>query len=183
MISKSPQATPDVDEELLARLADLYSKDDWFSARLSEAVQTEKMVDGAAADTAAGMTGKASGAGRRLPGSGRRRGAHGGRLDAQRRRSGGCGHRGQRLGYPCQSGRRQGRPRAAAGGARQGLTSRWPTSLGPLWPQTAVLVVTEFGRTAAMNGTRGTDHGTGGCAFLVGRRRARRPRDCRLAGP
>jgi uncharacterized protein (DUF1501 family) len=40
--------------------------------------------------------------------------------------------------------------------------------LGPLWPQTAVLVVTEFGRTAAVNGTRGTDHGTGGCAFLVG---------------
>jgi uncharacterized protein (DUF1501 family) len=40
--------------------------------------------------------------------------------------------------------------------------------LGSLWPQTAVLIVTEFGRTAAMNGTRGTDHGTGGCAFLVG---------------
>ena len=40
--------------------------------------------------------------------------------------------------------------------------------LGPLWPQTAVLVVTEFGRTAAVNGTHGTDHGTGGCAFLVG---------------
>jgi uncharacterized protein (DUF1501 family) len=40
--------------------------------------------------------------------------------------------------------------------------------LGPLWPQTAVLIVTEFGRTAAMNGTRGTDHGTGGCAFLTG---------------
>jgi uncharacterized protein (DUF1501 family) len=40
--------------------------------------------------------------------------------------------------------------------------------LGALWPQTAVLVVTEFGRTAAMNGTRGTDHGTGGCAFLAG---------------
>src|SRR5580692_3870591 len=31
VISKSPQATPDVDEDLLARLADLYSKDDWFS--------------------------------------------------------------------------------------------------------------------------------------------------------
>src|SRR5271163_2769302 len=45
VISKSPQATPDVDEDLLARLADLYSKDDWFSARLSEAEQTEKMVD------------------------------------------------------------------------------------------------------------------------------------------
>src|ERR1700675_3725439 len=45
VISKSPQATPDVDEDLLARLADLYSKDDWFSARLSEAVQTEKLTD------------------------------------------------------------------------------------------------------------------------------------------
>jgi uncharacterized protein (DUF1501 family) len=40
--------------------------------------------------------------------------------------------------------------------------------LGPVWQQTAVLVVTEFGGTAAMNGTRGTDHGTGGCAFLAG---------------
>jgi uncharacterized protein (DUF1501 family) len=40
--------------------------------------------------------------------------------------------------------------------------------LGPQWGQTAVLVVTEFGRTAAMNGTRGTDHGTAGCAFLLG---------------
>ena len=39
---------------------------------------------------------------------------------------------------------------------------------GALWQQTAVLVVTEFGRTAAMNGTRGTDHGTGSCAFLAG---------------
>src|ERR1700676_2848632 len=45
VISKSPQATPDVDEELLARLADLYSKDDWLSARLSEAVQTERLAD------------------------------------------------------------------------------------------------------------------------------------------
>ena len=48
VISKSPQTTPDVDEDLLARLADLYSRDDWFAARLSEAVLTEKMVDGAA---------------------------------------------------------------------------------------------------------------------------------------
>src|SRR5277367_7083021 len=45
VISKSPQATPDVDEDLLARLADLYSKDEWFSARLSEAVQTDKLAD------------------------------------------------------------------------------------------------------------------------------------------
>ena len=40
--------------------------------------------------------------------------------------------------------------------------------LGPAWKDTAVLVATEFGRTAATNGTRGTDHGTGAAAFLVG---------------
>ena len=33
---------------------------------------------------------------------------------------------------------------------------------------TVVAVVTEFGRTAAANGTAGTDHGTGGLAFLAG---------------
>ena len=40
--SKSPQSLPEVDEELLTRLADLYSKDEWLAARLSEAVQMDK---------------------------------------------------------------------------------------------------------------------------------------------
>jgi len=42
------------------------------------------------------------------------------------------------------------------------------TGLGPLWSKTAVLVMTEFGRTVAMNGTAGSDHGTGSAAFLIG---------------
>jgi len=40
--------------------------------------------------------------------------------------------------------------------------------LGESWQDTAVLLVTEFGRTAALNGTRGTDHGTATVAFLLG---------------
>ncbi len=40
--------------------------------------------------------------------------------------------------------------------------------LGPAWADTTVLVATEFGRTVAMNGTGGTDHGTGSVAMLVG---------------
>lgn len=40
--------------------------------------------------------------------------------------------------------------------------------LGPAWSQTVVLVATEFGRTAAANGTGGTDHGTGAAALLAG---------------
>jgi uncharacterized protein (DUF1501 family) len=40
--------------------------------------------------------------------------------------------------------------------------------LGPVWNDTAVVLATEFGRTAATNGTRGTDHGTATAAFLLG---------------
>jgi uncharacterized protein (DUF1501 family) len=40
--------------------------------------------------------------------------------------------------------------------------------LGPLWNNTVVLVATEFGRTVKVNGTQGTDHGTGSCAMLMG---------------
>lgn len=40
--------------------------------------------------------------------------------------------------------------------------------LGDAWNQTVVLVATEFGRTAAVNGTGGTDHGTGSAAMLIG---------------
>lgn len=40
--------------------------------------------------------------------------------------------------------------------------------LGDVWRETAVVVVTEFGRTARENGADGTDHGTGAAAFLAG---------------
>jgi uncharacterized protein (DUF1501 family) len=40
--------------------------------------------------------------------------------------------------------------------------------LGEAWPETVVILVSEFGRTAAENGSRGTDHGTGGLALLAG---------------
>ena len=41
-------------------------------------------------------------------------------------------------------------------------------SLGPGWSDTLVVVATEFGRTAAVNGTGGTDHGTASLAMLAG---------------
>jgi uncharacterized protein (DUF1501 family) len=41
------------------------------------------------------------------------------------------------------------------------------------WADTTVVVMTEFGRTARPNGSRGTDHGTAGAGFLIGPRVAR----------
>ena len=40
--------------------------------------------------------------------------------------------------------------------------------LGPRWRDTAVIAITEFGRTVRINGTVGTDHGVGAIAFLAG---------------
>lgn len=42
------------------------------------------------------------------------------------------------------------------------------SALGEAWRQTAVLIMTEFGRTARLNGTGGTDHGTATVAFVLG---------------
>ncbi len=40
--------------------------------------------------------------------------------------------------------------------------------LSPVWADTVVLVATEFGRTVAVNGTAGTDHGTASVAMILG---------------
>ena len=37
-----------------------------------------------------------------------------------------------------------------------------------VWGRTVVVVATEFGREVAINGTLGTDHGSGGAAFVLG---------------
>jgi uncharacterized protein (DUF1501 family) len=42
------------------------------------------------------------------------------------------------------------------------------TNMGPAWKDTVVALATEFGRTAHINGTDGTDHGTATVALLVG---------------
>lgn len=48
------------------------------------------------------------------------------------------------------------------GALRDGLQA------GDTWARTVVVVATEFGREVAINGTLGTDHGTGGAAFVLG---------------
>jgi uncharacterized protein (DUF1501 family) len=53
-------------------------------------------------------------------------------------------------------------------GALDGALAAIETNMGAAWRETVVAVVTEFGRTARINGTDGTDHGTGTVALLAG---------------
>jgi uncharacterized protein (DUF1501 family) len=53
-------------------------------------------------------------------------------------------------------------------GALDGALAAARDNLGPAWRETVVALVTEFGRTARINGTLGTDHGTGTVVLLAG---------------
>jgi uncharacterized protein (DUF1501 family) len=57
---------------------------------------------------------------------------------------------------------------AALLGALDGAIAAIETNMGDAWRETVVAIITEFGRTARINGTEGTDHGTGTVAILVG---------------
>ena len=74
----------------------------------------------------------------------------------------------QRLGHAHQRRRRSAAGSATLLGALDGAIAAIETNMGAAWRETVVAIVTEFGRTARINGTEGTDHGTGTVALLVG---------------
>jgi uncharacterized protein (DUF1501 family) len=53
-------------------------------------------------------------------------------------------------------------------GALDGAIAAVETGMGEAWKETIIAVITEFGRTARVNGTDGTDHGTATVALLAG---------------
>jgi uncharacterized protein (DUF1501 family) len=156
----APQQLPAVDAEFLVQLAELYRGDPLLGPAIREGVAAQRMNDqvlggdgkmapgGARVmlKTAAGAVGKllADKAGPRV---------------AVLEVGGWDTHANQ--------GVREGRLAGSLAMLDEGLGAL-KTSMGPAWRDTAVLVVTEFGRTAAPNGTNGTDHGTGGVALLAG---------------
>ncbi len=65
----------------------------------------------------------------------------------------------------------QGAAKGRLAGALTGLAASLTAlreALGPVWKDTIVVMATEFGRTAHVNGDGGTDHGTGGAMLLAG---------------
>ncbi|MGZ3409365.1 MAG: DUF1501 domain-containing protein [Rhizomicrobium sp.] len=53
-------------------------------------------------------------------------------------------------------------------GALDGALAAAEKTLGPAWKETAIVVITEFGRMVKLNGSDGTDHGTATVALLAG---------------
>ena len=147
--SYAPSVLPDASDDLLQRVAMLYEGDNQLHALWSEALA----VRGLAGD-------KAENVGREAAATGT--------LAAQLM-SPSDGARVAMIetgGWDTHSGQR-----GRLGGGLKNLDamlSALQQGLGPVWQETLVLVATEFGRTVAVNGTGGTDHGTGTAAMLFG---------------
>jgi uncharacterized protein (DUF1501 family) len=155
--SWAPSRLPTADDDTLARVRRLYEAADPALAASLNAALEARAIAGDAADAATARAGQAlvplaSAAARFLAS------AEGPRV-AVLEAGGWDTHANQ--------GAAQGPLALRLRGLDQGLQTL-KAELGDAWRETSVLVVTEFGRTAAVNGTRGTDHGTAGCAFLVG---------------
>ncbi|MDE2136389.1 MAG: DUF1501 domain-containing protein [Gammaproteobacteria bacterium] len=177
--SWSPSKLAGLDDDTLARITDLYSKDPVLSVRLADALMADSIVAGSSDAMAQPEMAPAPGAGA----AGTAQGAPAPRPQAPPQYA-------EIVRAAAGFLRQEDGPQVAVfdttgwdthaneGGAEGQLAGRLAAldkglatlkeELGPTWKDTAVLLVTEFGRTAAINGTRGTDHGTATMSFLVG---------------
>lgn len=145
--SYAPTGLPQPSDDLLVRAGQLYAEDPELHPLWSAALEARALADGSGQKQDPASLGK-------LAASFLAK-ANGPRI-AMLETGGWDTHNGQ-----------QGRL-AARLTALDTLLAGLRDGLGPLWAQTTVLVATEFGRTAAANGTGGTDHGTGSVAWVVG---------------
>jgi uncharacterized protein (DUF1501 family) len=155
-VTWAPSGLPDPDEDTLERLVRLYEADPALHAALQDARELERAAGGMQGDARGVARGRNY---RPLLQAGANLLASGAAGIAMVSLGGWDTHNNQGAGDG-----------ALAGRLRQldeGLAAARQT-LGPKWARTAVLVATEFGRTVRVNGSRGSDHGTGGAAFLLG---------------
>lgn len=165
--SWAPDVLPAVDEDTLGRLMDLYADDRVLGPALAQSIATSALLT---------ETGAAGGDQQGMPKAGG--GANPAKFAEQVAKSVGAllaAPDGPRVAVfeltgwdtHANEGSAQG-VLALRLGALDAAISALAISLGQVWQKTAVLALTEFGRTAAANGTKGTDHGTGAAAFLLG---------------
>ncbi len=171
--SWSPSKLPDVDEDTLQRIADRYASDAVLSQRLSEALIADHIANEAAGlpmSEASAMAGAASmGGPAARPGAGRYLETVHTAASFLAREDGPAVAVFDTTGWDTHfnEGGAQGQLTQRLG-VLDGALRTLKDSLGDTWSRTVVLLATEFGRTAAANGTRGTDHGTAAAALLLG---------------
>jgi len=146
--SYAPSNLPQAPDDLLARVGSLYAQDRELHAAWDEAMQTRAMAGDAAANN--GQNAATGALAARLLA-----GPQGARV-AVIESNGWDTHAAQRgrLGFQLRG--------------LDAMLGALKTGLGADWANTLVVVATEFGRTAAPNGTGGTDHGTASLAMLFG---------------
>jgi uncharacterized protein (DUF1501 family) len=158
--SWAPSALPDAEDSTIERLQDLYAGDEFFAKRLVQALDAQAIAEadaGMASMNARGneaqqMQTLASATARFLT-------ARDGPRIAVLEAGGWDTHA------------NQGTTSGALANRFEGLDAGVRTlrqELGDTWSETVVAIVTEFGRTVAVNGTRGTDHGTASAAIVLG---------------
>ncbi|NYD90680.1 DUF1501 domain-containing protein [Sphingomonas melonis] len=147
--SYAPSSLPDASDDLLARVTQLYQGDAQLHGLWNEALQTRQLTGDLARDNGRNAAATGALAARLLAP------VNGARI-ATIETGGWDTHAGQR-----------GRLATQLKGL-DAMIGALQTGLGPVWDDTLVLVATEFGRTVAINGTGGTDHGTGTAAMLFG---------------
>lgn len=160
----APQFMPVAGEDLAMRVMDLYRHTDPALAQaLMNGLDTEKRAsrDGMSGEAAKSKGGMDSAAGMRqaAQGAAKLMVAEDGPRIAAMAFEGWDTHQNE--------GGASGRLFQLLGGL-DGAFEEFEKGLGSKWQNTAIVVMTEFGRTAKINGTIGTDHGTGTVAFLVG---------------
>jgi uncharacterized protein (DUF1501 family) len=178
--SWSPSHLAALDEDTLQRITDLYSTDPVLSVRLADALATQSVADASQGEP---MMAGATEEGAQVSQA---------QLLARPAQANGKAGAPYKEVIHAAAGflRSDDGPRVAVfdalgwdthaneGGAQGQLAARLANldaglrllkeELGPVWRDTVVMIATEFGRTAAVNGTRGTDHGTAAAAFLLG---------------
>ncbi len=156
----SPQTLPQPTEDLANRVLDLYRHSDPALAdALVQGLATEKIAAGEMDKTPRGGFASAAGMRQAAQGAARLIAADDGPRIAALAFDGWDTH--------ANEGGATGRLAQLLGGL-DGAFEEFERTLAPVWKDTAIVVVTEFGRTARINGTVGTDHGTGTVAFLAG---------------
>lgn len=156
--SWSPSRLTALDDDTLARITDLYAADPVLSKRLADALDADEIAQHAGMD-AAPRRGAAARYGETVRAAGSFLARDDGPQVAMFDTSGWDTH--------ANEGGAQG-PLATRLGALDQALRELKAALDARWSRTVIVLATEFGRTAATNGTRGTDHGTGAAAFVLG---------------